>query len=382
MNMSRSGHRVVVTGLGAFSAFGAGVDVLASALVAGRTGFREVTRFTTLGRRAHTAAHADGDPTLADVWCQVGHEALGQAGLEPGRPAGLFLGTQGQWTGLTAFWREGSRVGVVDALAADQARALGIRLGLGPGQRRVYTNACAASATALAMGVGAIRAGRESVAIVGGGYLVDEEFFAKFDSGRALSTEGRILPFDRRRSGLLLGDGVALLILESYESAQARGAPVLAEVVGTGLTSDSHHVCRPHPEGAGLEAAIRRALVDADLPASFVGYVNAHGTGTAANDPAEAAALLRVFGTDGPAVSSTKSMTGHALEGSGALEGVVGVLALNRGVLPPTAGLTDPDPACDLDHVTTARATPVEAVLSVSAAFGGVNAALLFGRAA
>ena len=183
-------------------------------------------------------------------------------------------------------------------------------------------------------------------------------------------------PFSLGRKGMSLGEGAGMLVIESEEHARARGAVVLAELAGFGMSADAHHITQPKPEGAA--AAMRMALRDGGMDAAEVGYVNAHGTGTQANDPAECAAIRMVLG-EGVPVSSTKSMHGHALGAAGALEAVATVMALLKGVLPPTAGFETEDPECGLDVIANvARRLEVGAALSNSFEFGGLNAVLAF----
>jgi 3-oxoacyl-[acyl-carrier-protein] synthase II len=378
-----SPRAVAITGYGVFSCFGCGTDGLRKSVFHGLPGFREVDRFPTAGRRSSVAATAPGSPKLADVLETAGRDALALAGLRAPVDAAVLLGTQGAWQGLTGFWRGTTPVADPDAIAGTHADRLAHRLGLGGHRRVVFTNACVSSVNAVAYGADLIRSGREDVVLAGGGYLVDEEFFAKFDSGRAFATDGRLRPFSAERSGLLLGDGVAVLVLEPLAAARARGAAVLAMLAGAALSADSHHVCRPHPEGTGLARAAARAIERAGLRPDDIDYVNAHGTGTAINDPAETAALHQVFAANVPPVSSTKSTTGHCLEGAGALEAVVCLLALDDQLIPPTAGWTTADPACDVDCVPDGpRPARLDAVLSLSLAFGGANAGLVLVRAA
>jgi len=186
-------------------------------------------------------------------------------------------------------------------------------------------------------------------------------------------------PFSANRSGMVLGEGAAMLVLEPRDRALARGARPLAEIAGFGMSSDAGHITNPSADGAAL--AMRSALEDAGLAAEQIGYVNAHGTGTVENDKTETAAIRLVFGAhaDRLAVSSTKSMHGHALGAAGALEAAATILALRDGILPPTANFTTPDPACDLDVIPNYRRNSrVEACLSNSFAFGGLNAVLAF----
>jgi len=186
-------------------------------------------------------------------------------------------------------------------------------------------------------------------------------------------------PFCKSRNGIILGEGAGILVLESLDLAKARGAVIYGEIVGFGMSCDAHHITQPSPEGAAR--AITAAMKDAELPPEAVGYINAHGTGTLTNDPSETAAIRAAFGAhaNALAVSSTKSMHGHALGASGALEAVATVLSLRNGLLPPTANFLDPDPLCDLDVIPNKpRAAQCEYALSNSFAFGGLNAVIAF----
>ncbi|HST49295.1 beta-ketoacyl-[acyl-carrier-protein] synthase family protein [Jatrophihabitans sp.] len=373
--------RVAVTGFGVFSCFGWGAEALRRSVFEGTPGFRPVGRFDPAPYRVDRAAHAEQNPTLAEALATAAAEALRQAGLADPHRAAVLLGTQGDWTGLTGFWRHGGPAPAT-AVAGAHAPLLAAALGIEEGRRRVFNNGCVASAAALGHGLALLADHREDLVLAGGGYLVEEEFYAKFDSGRAFTPEPVMRPFSRDRAGLLLGDGVAVLALEREADALARGVQPLAILAAVGMAADSYHVCRPHPSGAGLSRAIGQALARSGVPAAEIGYVNAHGTATKANDSAETAALRAVFGDRLPPVSSTKSCTGHTLEGSGALEAVLSLIALRDGRLPPTAGFTEPDPDCPDDCVPNEpRDQPLRAVLSSSSAFGGANAALILAAA-
>lgn len=367
---------VVVTGYGVFTAFGWGEKALRDGVFTGTQVFAPSRRFDPAPFRTPMTAAAAGDPELVDVLGSCADDAVDMAGLALGTEAAVLLGSAGDWKAVTRFsrgqpYRPGESVpGVLAGILADR---LGFR-----GPRLAFTNACVASASALIHGWRLITAGRQEVALCAGAYLVEEENMAKFDSGRALAREGVIRPFSSGRTGLLLGDGVAAIVLESGEHAARRGAQVLARMTGFGVASDAYHIAKPHPEGRGITSAVRQALRRAGM--SDVDYVNAHGTGTPLNDGAETNGLRAALGSDTP-VSSTKSTTGHMLEASGAVEFVVSLLALQDGVLPPTAGHLTPDPACDLDYVTEGpRRTDPRRVLSLNAAFGGMNTAILLER--
>jgi len=367
---------VVVTGYGVFTAFGWGEKALRDGVFTGTPVFAPARRFDPTPFRTPMTAAAAGDPELDAVLGGCADDAVDMAGLAPDTAAAVLLGSAGDWKSVTRFSRDepyapGPDVpGVLAGMLADR---IGFR-----GPRLAFTNACVASATALIHGWRLIAAGRQEVALCAGAYLVEEENMAKFDSGRTLAKDGAIRPFSKDRTGLLLGDGVAAVVLESEEHAARRGATVLARMTGFGVASDAYHIAKPHPEGRGITSAVRQALRRAG--ASEVDYVNAHGTGTPLNDGAETNGLRAALGSDTP-ISSTKSTTGHMLEASGAVEFVVSLLALLDGVLPPTAGYTTADPACDLDYVTEGpRRAPVNQVLSLNAAFGGMNTAILLER--
>ncbi|GGS79592.1 beta-ketoacyl-[acyl-carrier-protein] synthase family protein [Streptomyces violaceus] len=301
----------------------------------------------------------------------------GAGGDDTGRNAGVVL------TGGPGAEPGGAAARLADAVPARLAESLAGHLGL-TGPRLTFTNACVASAAAIIHACRLISSGRIDVAVCAGGYLVEEETFGKFDSGRALSRDGMVRPFSADRSGLLLGDGVAAVVLESAEHARRRGARPLASVLGWGAATDAHHIAQPHPEGAGLAQATRQALrLAGDPDGAALGYVNAHGTGTRYNDGAETRGLRAALAERAGSipVSSTKSTTGHLLEAAGIVEFVITMLALTDGVLPPTAGFTRPDPECDLDYVPNRprRADPRRA-LTINAAFGGANTALVLER--
>ncbi|MFC8665420.1 beta-ketoacyl-[acyl-carrier-protein] synthase family protein [Streptomyces sp. NPDC057199] len=409
---------VTVTGFGVRTAFGTGADALRRGVFAGVPSFAATTRFDTGPYRTAMAGAAVDGPGGVEDWAlrhalaECGDEALAMAGLAPGTEAAVLLGVAGDHTSVTRYWRgDGSsgscgsvvagravprapdgatvrgtstdvrRVG--DAVPARLAELLAGELGL-VGPRLTFTNACVASAAAIIHGCRLISSGRIDVAVCAGGYLVEEETFGKFDSGRALSCDGMVRPFSADRSGLLLGDGVAVVVLESAEHARRRGARPLAGVVGWGAASDAHHIAQPHPEGVGLARAARQAMrLAGDPDGAALDYVNAHGTGTKYNDGAETRGLRAAFPerAESIPVSSTKSTTGHLLEAAGVVEFVITMLALTDGVLPPTAGFTRPDPECDLDYVPNEpRRTDLRRALTVNAAFGGANTALVLER--
>lgn len=378
--------QVVVTGFGVRTAFGHGVEALRQGLFSGTPAFTEITRFDPAPYRSRWAAQSVDTPTLGEALERCGQDAIQMArGLPAG--AGVFTGLPGDFTAITRFWRSGTRgdeprEAVAASSPAVQTSRLAQSLGAS-GPQLSFTNACVASANAMVHACRLIAAGRLEAAVCGGGYLVEEEVFAKFDSGRAFSRDGMVRAFSADRSGLLLGDGVACVVLESAESAQARGATALARIIGWGMGSDAFHPVRPHPQGAGLGRSLRAALTIAGIDPGSLDYVNAHGTGTPFNDSAETIGLHGVLGdaAGGVPVSSTKTMTGHMLEATAIVEFIICLLALQEQLLPPTVGYARPDPQCDLDYVTEgARPAAAHRAASVSAAFGGLNAALVLER--
>ncbi|OXM54943.1 beta-ketoacyl-[acyl-carrier-protein] synthase family protein [Amycolatopsis alba] len=373
---------IVVTGHGVRTVFGDGADALRSGVFEGRAGFGPITRFDTSNLRTGVAAcgAGPGTPPLRTALTTVADAAVAMAGVVPGGRTAVVAGAAGDFTAVTGFWAAGQTGRIGDTVASGFADALSERLGAS-GPRTTFTTACVASASAIIHGCRLIAAGAADTAVCAGGYLVEPENQAKFDSGRALARDGVIRPFSENRSGLLLGDGVAAVVLESKAGAARRDAEVLARVTGWGMASDAHHIARPHPRARGLVLAARKALRQGG--ASKVGYVNAHGTGTKHNDSAETAGLHDLFGADAPEipVSSTKSTTGHMLEGAGVVEFVVTLLALLDQTLPPTASFTGRDGECDLDYVPhEARAVTLRRALTVNAAFGGANTAIVLER--
>ncbi|NEC84793.1 beta-ketoacyl-[acyl-carrier-protein] synthase family protein [Streptomyces sp. SID12501] len=422
-------REVTVTGYGVRTAFGEGAEALRRGVFAGVPAFRPTTRFDTGPYRTAVAAAAPDGPEAVEGWAlrhalrRCGADALGMAGLGAGAEAAVILGVAGDHRSVTRYWRAGDLVpselsdvgrgsvvagrahaaeprmsqppapvgalpapelnSLADAVPAQLAELLADGLGL-TGPRLTFTNACVASAAAIIHACRLISSGRIDTAVCAGGYLVEEETFGKFDSGRALSRDGMVRPFSADRSGLLLGDGVAAVVLESTEHARRRGARPLVSVVGWGAATDAHHIAQPHPEGAGLARAARQAMRQAGDPdGASLGYINAHGTGTKYNDGAETRGLRAAFPERAGSipVSSTKSTTGHLLEAAGVVEFVITMLTLLDGVLPPTAGYGSPDPECDLDYVPNEpRPADCRRALTINAAFGGANTALLLER--
>ena len=265
----------------------------------------------------------------------------------------------------------------------ENAAASRISLEMGiVGPTYTVSTACSSSNHAIGQAFWMVRSGVARMAIAGGSEAVFSLGFLKAWEAMRVVSPDTCRPFSKDRRGLILGEGGAMLVLEPLEEAQRRGTRIYGELIGFGMSSDAFHITQPSTEGAAR--AMRSALLDARIKPEDIGYINAHGTATQANDATETAAIRKVFGghADRLLVSSTKSMHGHALGAAGALEGVATVLALHHGILPPTANYTEPDPACDLDVIPNhAREARVEYALSNSFAFGGLNAVLAFRRA-
>lgn len=249
------------------------------------------------------------------------------------------------------------------------------------GPTYTISTACSSSNHAIGQAFGMVRRGEVTAAIAGGSEAVFAEGLLRaWEAMRVVSPE-TCRPFSLQRRGLILGEGGAMLVLENWDHAKARGARILGEICGFGMSSDAHHITQPTPEGP--QRAIRVALADAGISPEAVDYVNAHGTGTSVNDSTECEAIRRAFGSHAERVlvSSTKSMHGHTLGAAGAVEAVVSLLALQHGVVPPTANFLDPDPACALDVVPNEpRQANIETAISNSFAFGGLNAVLVLRR--
>ncbi len=378
--------RVVITGCGVQSPVGLGVPAFWDALLAGRSAARPIERFPAADLTPNVAAEVpwdDADPDRAGALAlRAADEALRDASLESlgvatGR-LGVALGTT--LGGMTLFerWDAGNETitGVDRVPYYAPAARLACRVGA-RGPVATPQLACASGTHAVALGASWIRAGRADVVLVGGTDLLCRFVVAGFNCLRATSDAGR--PFDRHRKGLVLGEGAAVLVLESESHAAARGARVRAVVAGVGAAADAVHMTAPDRDGAGAARAIRAALADASRGPHDVGFVSAHGTGTPYNDAMEAAALTRVFGAGRVPVDSIKGAIGHTLGAAGALEAVVCVRVLETGLVPPTTGLQEIDPACaTLDCVQgEPRRVTARTVVSTSSGFAGANAALV-----
>jgi len=375
----RGAGAALVTGTAALSAYGRGTEALLSGVLSGLPAFAPVQRFDVARRRVRVAATMPGLPVLLTEIIRAIREACDDACLTEADRAhsALFLALHGDPEIARAPEADQHRLGP-DAFAAAAARGCG----LAEQGARSYTSACVAASTAIADAAAMIARGRVDRVVVAAGYLVESDQFALFDAGRVLADDGQVRPFSAGRRGLLLGDGVGAVVIESGESARVRRAPVLARVAGWGRAGDAYHPCQPHPEGRGLARAITAALQRADISAGDLGYINANGSGTSYNDPAETSALRLALGSAAATVpvSSTKSLHGQALEAAGVLELIVTLLAARKGMLPVNAGFLAADDACRLNLVLgEALAAAPRYAMSLNSAFGGANTALVLG---
>jgi 3-oxoacyl-[acyl-carrier-protein] synthase II len=398
-----SERRVVVTGVGAVTALGGDAGATWSAMLAGRCGIRTLTLFDPSLYRTQTAAQIDEIPdsfidpsrrrrmSRADrIGIVAAREALAQAGIDPAREEatriGVILG--GGVSGLMDSEANYARLlagrptrpsGFLnhqpDAITDRLSEYFGLR-----GIKSTITTACSSSAVSMGYAYDAIRRGLADVVLTGGSDVLARLTYGGFNSLRSVDPNP-CRPFDRNRKGLSIGEAAGILVFEDADRARRRGAAILAEFRGYGVTSDAYHMTAPEPSGQAGARTIAAALASARLDPSDVDYVNAHGTATPANDSAETNAMKIALGDRARAIpiSSTKSMIGHSLCAAGGIEGVISVLALRDQVAPPTIHLEEPDPECDLDYVAEgARPVRIRAVLSSSFAFGGNSAVVAF----
>ena len=377
--VSRGAGQVVVTGTAVLSAYGPGPETLLSGVLSGRPAFAPVQRFDVSVRRVGFAAAMAGSPQLDAEVARTVREACDDAGLSPSDRARtpLFLAIHGDPAAPRAAAAGRPALGP-EAFAGTVARACG----LAEQDLRCYMSACVAASSAISDAAAIIARGHADRVVVAGGYLVEPDQFALFDAGRVLASDGQVRPFSAGRRGLLLGDGVGAVVIESSEAARARRARPLARIAGWGRSGDAYHPCQPRPDGHGLARAITAALQRAGAGPADIRYINAHGSGTAASDQAEANAMRLALGdaAETVPVSSTKSLHGQALEGSGVLELIVTLLALRKGMLPVNAGYLGADEGCRLRLVLDEPlATDAELAMSHNCAFGGANTAIVVG---
>lgn len=415
--MAPERRRVAVTGLGAVTPLGEDPGSTWEGMLAGRSGVGPITQFDTDGYRTTIAAEVSGwEPEkhfdkrevrrvdrFAQFFLVAVRQAMEQAGISyadddpaatrAGVVVGAGFGGMGSFIDeiVTLTERGPDRVsptGVPRVIPNMAAGLASIEHNL-LGPVTCVVTACSASANAIGDGAELIRRGAADVVIAGGSEAAITTFgIATFAQARALSTRNddpqrASRPFDADRDGFVMGEGGAALVLEDMEQATARGATVLAEMTGYGMSADAYHITLPRPGGTGASRAMVNAVEDAGLSPSEVGYINAHGTSTEANDSTETAAIRIAMGevADSTPVSSTKSMTGHILGGAGAVEAIACIMALRDQVLPPTINQETPDPECDLDYVPNVkREASLEHAMSNSFGFGGHNVSLIFSR--
>ena len=398
--------RVVITGAGIVTALGLDWQSNAEGFRQGRAAFRPVTLFDVSRQRVKTAAEVDLPPVLqstrltsrqerrltraARLLVLAAGQAWRQAGWEPMENLPLVLGTtSGAMSMGEAYYRQaiaqpslrrGQLTRVVQYQVQNQAMDLTRAFGFS-GPVTIIANACASGANAIGHAWSLLRGGRAERTLAGGYDALCQLVFAGFDSLQALSPTA-CRPFDAQRDGLALGEGAAVLALETLESARRRGAQVLGEIAGYGAATDAHHLTQPQPQGDAALTSMQRACQEARVLPSQIGYLNAHGTGTLLNDGAEAAAINRWAGQDAGRlpVSSTKGSIGHLLGAAGAVEAVACLMALREGWLPPSPSVRVVDPTCAFPIVREPAEAKIEYALSNSFGFGGANASLILRR--
>ena len=380
-----SADRVVVTGVGFETPLGSDRETLWERLLNGETASRTWPDLVSEGFPVQRACRVEGNLGESDparrgraLARAAARAALDDADLAPTGRIGVYVGTTMGESAVFEAAAEGAGLrideGVGSVFAAEVASTLGV-----DGPLRTYGTACAAGNYALGAAAAAVRSGAVEAAVAGGVEPFSRIAMLGFARSRAMSSD-LCRPFDRDRSGMQLGEAAAFFVLESEHRALARRAEPLAVVAGFGLSGDAFHPTAPRADGSGMAAAIRACLAAAEVSGADVGWVCAHGTGTARSDAAEANALHEVFGDRPPPVSSIKGALGHSLGAATAVQAVVAALALRKRVLPPNANLVQVDESLGLDVVSKPRPAPrLEHVLSCGYAFGGLNSALLLG---
>lgn len=399
-------RRVVITGLGPVTPVGTGRDEFWTSILAARTGFGPVQRFDTSAFRSHAGAevknfdftrfanHSEADRPIGkasqfaiaaselavqDAGLNIEAADRARMGVAVGTTAGEIQVLENandirHQYGQEAVPAETLRWHPVNNIPSNIAIHFGLQ-----GFNMMIPTACAAGNYAIGYAADLISLGRIDYMLAGGSDPFSRVAFTGFIRLGAVAPEV-CQPFDKNRQGMMVGEGSGVVLLESLESALERGATIYAEVLGYGLSCDGHHMTQPHPEGAGVVQAMEKALSAAGVAPDEVAYINAHGTGTEANDKAETIAIKRVMGEHAKKimVSSTKSMIGHTMGAAGALEAIACCLAVQNDVAPPTANYETPDPECDLDCVPNKpREAKIEIALNNAYAFGGNNSSLV-----
>jgi len=407
-------RRVVVTGLGIVSPLGSTVPTAWDGVRNGRSGIVTLTKIDTSAFPVHIGGEVVGfnaedymsakDVRKFDPFVAFGFaaavQAVRDAGLEVteatsprvGVAMGAGIGGLSTIEENTAKWLEARTPrkispffipgSIINAAAGQVSIHFGLR-----GPNLALVTACTTSTHSIGIAARTIQYGDADVMVAGGSEMAFTPLgLGSFGQARALSLrnddpQGASRPWDRDRDGFVMAEGAGAIVLEEYEHARARGAPIYAEFAGFGMSGDAHHITAPPEDGEGARIAMVNAVRDAGIDVSGVDYINAHATSTELGDRAETLAIKRAFGDHARrvAVSSTKSMTGHLLGAAGAVEAIFSILAIRDGVLPPTINLENPDPDCDLDYVAgAARDAPVRVALSNSFGFGGTNGSLVF----
>ena len=411
-------RRVVVTGLGAVTPLGSSKDEFWRRLVAGESGVGPISAFDAADFSTRFAAEVkdfDAEALLGKRESKrmdrfshfavvAAKEAIDDSGLDLAEPkllerCGAIIATG--IGGILTFWQSSEKANrdgtwakvtpffipmlMANAASAQISMAYGLR-----GPLFAVSSACASGNDAIISAYHYVASGETPVMVTGGSEAtISPLAVGGFCSMKAMSTRNddpprASRPFDKERDGFVLGEGAGILVLEDFEHAKARGARIYCEMLGYGQSADAYNLVAPDPESTGVELALRRALEHSGVQAAHVDYINAHGTSTPQGDTAESQAIERVFATDGSvrlAVSSTKSMHGHALGAAGGIEGVATVLAVQNDVMPPTINYEYPDPECTLDYVPNiARKASVNVAFSNSFGFGGHNSVVVFGK--
>lgn len=398
-------RRVVVTGLGVITPIGSGKDKFWKALLEGKSGVGEVTCFDTSGHKVHRGTEVrDFNPrdyikngtvdqlgkgsqmAIAATKLALTDGGLGLEGVDPTR-IGVSVGTTGgeiqilEKINLIRYGQDEDHVDIglflrhpCNNIPSNIAREFGLK-----GPNIIIPTACAAGNYAIGYAYDLIKLGRADYMLAGGADPFSKVAFIGFGRLGAVAPD-MCQPFDKNRKGMLVGEGAGILLLEPLDNALKRGATVYAEIIGYGLSCDGYHITIPHPEGNGVASSLRKALKNADITPEDVQYINAHGTGTIANDKAETISIKKVFGDHAKKllVSSIKSMMGHTMGAASAIETVTCALVVKHDVVPPTINYQTKDPECDLDYVPNVkREHPVNIALNTAYAFGGNNSCLV-----
>ena len=391
---------VVITGMGIVTPLGRDLAENSAGLRAGRTAFSPVTLFDVSRQRVGTAGQVDLPDEPGKAWSRMdrgtrlallaARQALAAAGRAGGEmpmvvgtsAAAMPIGEEYYQQALATTAHSSRQLRRVELYQAqrqmtDMARELGVS-----GPIRIISNACASGANAIGQAFHLVRSGRAEVVLAGGYDALCQLVFCGFDALQALSPSGIPRPFDAARDGLALGEGAGFVVVESAAAAKARGARVIAEILGYGAATDVHHLTQPHPLGDAALMTMQAACAMAGLAPEQIDYINSHGTGTVLNDVAEGHAIQRWAGeaVGKIKVSSTKSAIGHLLGGAGAVESVIALLALEGQWLPASLNVREADAVCSFDLVRTPREAQVHRVLTNSFGFGGANATLIFGK--